>query len=266
MRTAICLYVRDEERDIAEWIAFHHVVGFETVILFDNLSRDRTSSIARQMGKLRDVRVIPWPWPFRYSQAGAYVACLKLFGRSFDWIAFVDSDEFVLPRNGLSIKEVLAPLKDAAAVALNYAFFGSSGIINYPNKLVIESFTHRAPDAFPPNAMVKSIVRPEGASYRSVHAFNVKGAYVDPTGRPVVWDKLGDRTVIYDTAIARVNHYFTRSRAHWEDKIARGYRAPVKRGEADFITYDRNELEDLEAAGLANSVRMELSSHQIFNI
>jgi glycosyltransferase involved in cell wall biosynthesis len=124
MRTAVCLYVRDEARDIAEWIAFHFVVGFDAVILFDNLSRDGTGAIARRIGKVRDVRVIPWPWPFRYSQAAAYTLCLMTFRRSFDWIGFVDSDEFILPLGGRRIGEVLKPLESFSAVALNYAFSG----------------------------------------------------------------------------------------------------------------------------------------------
>jgi glycosyltransferase involved in cell wall biosynthesis len=261
MRTAVCLYVRNEERDIAEWIAFHLVVGFDAVILFDNLSKDRTAAIARRMGQTRDVRVIPWPWPFRYSQAGAYTACLTLFGRAFDWIAFVDSDEFVLPMGGRSIKAVLAPLDHAAAVALTYAFFGSSGHVDYPPGLVIESFTHRGPDDFAPNSVVKSIVRPKGARYQTSHAFRVAGDYVDATGAPVVWTDPAHRIATVDHTRVRVNHYFTRSKAHWADKMARGYRGPLLRPEGEFEAYDRNEVEDLEAAKLAAAVRAELARH-----
>jgi hypothetical protein len=48
MRAAVCLFVRDEERDIAEWLAFQFAVGFDAVILYDNGSVDRTAEIAQR--------------------------------------------------------------------------------------------------------------------------------------------------------------------------------------------------------------------------
>ena len=258
MRTAVCLYVRDEARDIAEWIAFHSLVGFDAIIIFDNLSKDGTGAIARRAGKVRDVRTIIWPWTLRYSQAAAYVACLKLFGREFDWIAFIDSDEFVLPSNGRSIQSVLKDLEGFSAVALNYAFFGSSGLLDYPNGLVIENFVNRAPNDFPDHKIVKSIVRPKAVRYSTVHAFSTDGDYGSASGAAVSWEIPAQRVSNVDYAAARVNHYATRSRAHWDAKVRRGYRAPVSRREFEFQAYDRNEVRDTEAAQLAPLVRAEI--------
>ncbi len=48
-----------------------------------------------------------------------------------------------------------------------------------------------------------------------------------------------------DYATARINHYFTRSRAHWAAKLRRGYPSDVAiRKAAEFDTYNRNDIAD----------------------
>jgi hypothetical protein len=260
MKLAACLYVRNEERDIAEWLAFHTVVGFATLIVFDNLSSDRTRQIVRAAGKVRDVRLIPWPLTLARAQGLAYDLCLRLFGREFDWIGFFDSDEFIVPARTDDVKDLLRPLGALAGVAMNYAMFGSSGHQAFPEGLVIESFTRRAPADFDDHRVVKSLIRPRGAWFVTPHAFKVRGAYGSLTGAPIHWDIPGKTVEQPDLSLGQVNHYFTRSRAHWEQKMRRGYR-DVVRPESAFAQYDRNEVEDTTALRFVPAVRAEMARY-----
>jgi hypothetical protein len=53
-----------------------------------------------------------------------------------------------------------------------------------------------------------------------------------------------------------VNHYFTRSRAHWAAKLQRGYPSDfVVRKMEEFAEYDRNEIEDGIAARHVGALR-----------
>src|SRR3712207_8426258 len=54
--------------------------------------------------KARDVRLLPWPVTLSRSQHWAYETCLRLFGREFDWIAFIDADEFLVPTAADDVK------------------------------------------------------------------------------------------------------------------------------------------------------------------
>jgi hypothetical protein len=48
-----------------------------------------------------------------------------------------------------------------------------------------------------------------------------------------------------DYAEGRINHYFTRSRAHWLRKLKRGYPSDhAIRKMEEFAEYDRNEVAD----------------------
>ena len=258
MRLAACLYVRNEAPDIAEWLAFHHGVGFDHVLVFDNLSTDATSAVVRQAARHASITLLPWPVRDKRAQLLAYALGRRLL-RRFDRVAFLDSDEFLTPTGERGVKAVLETLADADAIAVNWAVFGSNGHADAPPGLVIERFTRRAEDAFPANRIVKSIVDPRRVRRLNVHVFDVRGgSYLRPNGSPVVWD--GDARTAEPPAYAalQVCHFLTRSKAHWTRKIARGYR-DIERPSSLFDYYDRNEREDLSAARFAGPVRAELS-------
>ena len=137
--------------------------------------------------------------------------------------------------------------------------FGSSGHEEAPGALVTEAFTRRAEDDFFDHRMVKSIVRPRRVRALNPHAFTpIQGGYVRPDGSPARLEQDARTAGAADYGLLQVNHYFTRSRAHWRRKMARGYR-DIERAASDFDKYDRNEREDLSAARFAPAVHAELA-------
>ncbi len=256
MKCAVCVIVKNEARDFAEWLAFQSAVGFDAVIAYDHLSTDATPSILDAAGRVMDVRRVSWSRNDNKSQFGAYQDCLATFGSEFDWIAFFDSDEFLLPNVHPGIRELLDSRADAAMLAVNWAVFGSAGQVGYPGGLLIESFTKRAANTFGPNGHVKSIVRPDRVrEVINPHLFAVDGMTVLPDGTPVeAWSTPGVTRSAADHSVCQLNHYFVRSRAHWDAKVLRGRFHGTPRGDADFISYDRNEVTDTGALRFAPQV------------
>ena len=259
MKIAVCLIVRNEARDIDEWIAHHALAGFDTQIIFDNGSTDGTVERIHAAARTYDIRFHNWVNRSKQAQTLAYEAACTAYKLEFDWIAFLDSDEFFITPNGESAPAFLERFEDWSAVALNWAVYGSSGHANAPPGLVLENFTRRADESFFPARHVKSIVRPGLATgCPNPHVFNMQGnaerRYCDARGNPMLWllAPEGPGGVIRglsraqpDYTAARINHYFTRSRAHWLAKLNRGYPSDVAiRTLEEFDTYDRNELAD----------------------
>ncbi len=255
-RLAVCLYVRDEAPDIAEWLAFHHVVGVDHVLVLDNGSVDGTQAVVRRAGRFASVTLLPWPVRSPRAQKLAYAAGLVLL-RDFEWVAFVDADELLTPTTEETVRPTLDRAGGAAAIAVNWAIFGSSGHADTARGRMLESYVRRAPDGFDENRIVKSIVRPRLARARNPHTFEVRGPYVGPDGSPVAWADDARTQGPADFSRLQVSHLFTRSRAHWARKMARGYRQHEDR-EGAFARYDRNEVEDHAAARFAPAVRAEL--------
>ena len=77
-RVAACLYVRDEAADIAEWLAFHHVVGVDHILVFDNGSKDGTRAVVGHAARVASITLLPWPVRDRRAQLWAYAVGLRL--------------------------------------------------------------------------------------------------------------------------------------------------------------------------------------------
>ncbi len=268
MKSAVCLIVRNEARDIAEWMAYHKVAGFDTQIIFDNRSDDGTTDIIKAAATELDIRFHHWPHSGPDSQVAAYEAACAAYKLEFDWIAFVDSDEFVVIA-GETVNAYLARFEGWSGVALNWAIYGSDGHTEFPPGLVLESFTRRARPDFFPTRHVKSIVRPGFvARCLNPHCFDLRGnhlgSYATPKQKPMHWwpaPELGGilpgvALDVPDYGTARVNHYFTRSRAHWLAKLKRGYPSDIAiRKLAEFDEYDRNDAVDAMDQAVIEAVR-----------
>ena len=273
MKSAICLIVRNEARDIAEWMAFHKVAGFDAQIIFDNRSDDGTTEIVKAAATRLDIRYHHWPHSGPDSQVMAYEAACTAYRLEFDWIAFVDSDEFVVIAGGETVNAYLARFDGWSGVALNWAIYGSDGHTEFPDGLVLESFTRRARADFFPARHVKSIIRPGfAARCLNPHCFDLRGhhlgSYATPRQKAMHWwpaPELGGilpgvGLEVPDYRTARVNHYFTRSRAHWLAKLKRGYPSDVAiRKMAEFDEYDRNDLQDAIPEVVIDAVREEIN-------
>jgi glycosyltransferase involved in cell wall biosynthesis len=273
MKSAICMIVRDEARDIHEWIAFHARAGFDAQIIFDNGSTDGTAALIQAAQLHYDVRFHDWDNRTADSQVLAYKAACEAYKLEFDWIAFLDSDEFLVTADGEPVNDFLARFDAWSAVAINWAIYGSNGHDAAPDGPVVAAYTRRAAPDFFPTHHVKSIIRPGFARhcpnphYFEMHEY-IDGHYCDARGQYMLWTRApeapggllrGVGRAAPDYSLCRVNHYFTRSRAHWRAKLKRGYPSDfVVRQEAEFHAYDRNEVEDAIAtrdlAGLEQAI------------
>jgi len=260
-KIAVVAVVRDEAPNIAEWLAWQFAIGFDAVILLDNASTDATRKIAQSFAATNDIRILDWRVTAPDYQMRAYEHAAKLFESEFAWLAFFDADEFLVLPEHLDLRACLAA-STAAAIAIPWAIFGSSGHLEQPPGLITENFYHRAPADFLPNRHVKSIIRP--ALMRAAlnpHVFEMQGGYTDLTGAELAFDSPGLLTHSPNYAAGKLHHYFVQSWSHWQTKMRRGYH-DIIRVESEFFVYDQNEIHDDSTARLAPAVKAILAASQ----
>lgn len=266
-KVALCMCVKNEAFRIAEWIAYHSLLGFNKIIVYDNMSTDGTKEILDKAQKKGMLTVIEWPRTDRMYQMGAFADAVDRFGGEHDWMGFIDSDEFVVLHSHDSISEFIEMYKEASAVVINWALFGSSGHINRPSGLLVEEFTKRARPEERRARHVKSFVKI--SDFRSVgpnpHVFDVTGATVNTLHEAPKWDELGITAgrAIYD--VCQLNHYFIKSLAEWREKMKRGYPDQdigimnEERILAEFEGFDRNDVADESALRLIDGTRRNIA-------
>jgi hypothetical protein len=245
-KTAICGIAKDEDRYIAEWVAYHLAIGFDHIFLYDNLSVRPIASLLKRKALLDKVTVIRWTtYHDETVQLTAYRHFLNTYRDWVEWAAVIDLDEFINLKQDASISAFLARFPEASAVSINWRIFGSSGETSYRRSPMIERFHCASELEFGPNILVKTIHRLPQT--RTIHIHY--GDYVDdavvvsPDGTQIIADN-HLKQAASNYAVAQINHYFVKSREEWVVKLRRGYADGTVRQPEMFEAYDRNEVED----------------------
>ena len=109
--------LNDNSLRLREWLIFHKLVGFDHVYIYDNTppmdGHDYSSSSLYQLVQEFDssfVTLHPWPAKIcnnnrpgnknpgdRSSQYAAEATCRERYGPLTDWMAFIDTDEYLTP-------------------------------------------------------------------------------------------------------------------------------------------------------------------------
>lgn len=237
---AIAVHLKNEENYVAEWAKFHRAVGIVHFVVYDNGCTDRTVAILREALPENALTVIPWKFRLHdvtndqtlNSQVVAFAHAILNYGSRFRWMAFIDVDEFLLPKKGNTVEEALEGAKGFPNISLPWHMFGTNGHKKRPAGPVTRNFTMRASDPMSRLKNVsnfKCIVDPCAVSEVSVHHFLTK-QYGDLTSNdaglvvPRVERKLPK---FYSSEFLQLNHYYTKSEEEFSNKIKRGPASPA---------------------------------------
>lgn len=261
----IALIVKDEARHVAEWAAFHVAAGVRQFLVYDNGSSDGTIDILREVLPAEALVVVPWRQIFSDARMGreihnqvlAYAHAASNFGGGLRWLAFIDADEFLVPKQAASIPEALAHLGDARNLSLPWHMFGRSGHVEPPEGGVVGNYLRRARDPMSDVRGVrafKCIVDPCHLTALRVHSMETDGSGRTCNDRGVVVEERErERPGFYSADHLQLNHYYTRSESELAAKIGRGPNLAAKMGEYErkvrrtVANIEADEVEDRAA-------------------
>lgn len=203
---------------LAEWIAFHYLVGFRKFYIYAHCCTDQTEEILSRLSKRFDITALKLSEKKDMIQLAAYQHACDYFLNDVDWMAFIDGDEFLFSPSNINIGDALIEFNNkpiSAVCAYNYNF-GSSGHIMEPSGLIVENFRMRASDEFLSNRRVKSIVKGQQRISTTMcsNIFNTPHGTVDEIMRPVSWGYVPNYIPTYNKF--RFNHYVCQSREYYD--------------------------------------------------
>ena len=250
-KVAVVVFVKNEYPDFCAWLAWYVAIGVDTIIVYDDHSTDGTWEAALAASRCFDVRPLRTDRsvrPFTARQRETYLAALRLFRDQFDWIGFLDADEYLYLRTASDLPSFLAGFPHAAAIAFSWCIYGSNGHLLKPSAPTVEAFTRHSSADFEHNRSVKSFVRPRLAidRWRDPHTFDVGGgAYLDPRGQPVRWGGPGAINHPPDWSVAKLMHFIPRSMEHFVERVRR--RSDLQGHTNEYWSvFNVNEIEDKE--------------------
>ncbi|WP_432709309.1 glycosyltransferase family 2 protein [Pedobacter sp.] len=243
---SICCIVKDENDYIAEWIDYHQKVGVEHFYIYDNGSKNPIRETIASLNYGHVATVIEFPG--KTKQVPAYRHCLKHFGRTSQWIAFIDMDEFIFPKTEDSdLRKFMQKYEPYGGLGVSWLIFGSNGHVKKPAGRQLENFTMRSETSFIANTHIKSIVQPRFVKSESnAHSFKYLKNY-DCVNEHFEATEGWYSPNSVDTI--QLNHYYCRSLEEYHQKVTRG-NCDTKRARKleAFYTHNQesNAVEDTE--------------------
>jgi hypothetical protein len=213
---SIAAIFQNEASYLKEWLEFHKLIGCQHFYLFNHLSTDHFQEVLKPYKEQGLVTLIEWPFPaanleiWNDIQCKAYEYALKLAKHQTKWLAFIDTDEFLFSVNEDNLANTLKAYESFAGVCVNWQIFGTSGVAKIPSdELLIENLYKKAPENYPSNLHVKSIVRPEAvASCQNPHNVIFKWRYFQVDTLKNKFEGPFSPTIVNEKL--RINHYSMR--------------------------------------------------------
>ena len=206
MKTAIIAIAKNEQLYIKEWIDYHLNIGFDTIIIGDNDDSLILSDFASDKVIIEDFTGV------KNVQTKAYTELFKKYRNQFDWILFIDIDEFLVIQEG-SVKDFLSCFPNDYIIRLNMKHFTDNDELDVidNNYSVFDRFKTevRCVDDY----FVKSFIRGDiFMVYPYIYGhgiYNKKLQAVDAEGKPCTSVRQTIDRVVYNKAW--INHYRTKT-------------------------------------------------------
>lgn len=218
-KVCIVAILKDEINFIDEWLVYHKLIGIDHFFLYDNDPKFPLQTYTEPHSSY--VTIIPWVYNRNDSsepmpQLAAYRHAVDNLLTGYEWVAFIDGDEFIVLKENDDIHEFLVGFKHFSAVSLNWHLFGHNGFYDNPEHLITATLIRRMKM---PSIRVKTITRVnEILLIRSAHYCELRrGTRVDANLR-----QASDRLYPGKTNRANINHYQSRSFKNWMNRVNRG--------------------------------------------
>ena len=178
IRTAIVCMAANENLYIRDFVKWHVIIGFSKIFIIDNspVNGEHMELILADYIKAGRVQIIRMckntPKNLQYLQMIVYTEMFNIFRSQFDWMFFIDVDEFVMltgKAGTFNINEFLDNERfvDAEQIRFNWQCYGDNGKLYYDNEPVWKRFPNPMSDInkhdwagpYPVNMTLKTAVR-----------------------------------------------------------------------------------------------------------
>lgn len=163
MRTAVMACMRNEAMFVVEWVAYHRLIGFDTIFVCTNDCTDGTDAILDRLAAKGEVIHI------RNDDMGGLAPQASGVKRVLahpetarcDWLLHIDADEFLNIQTGAGqVQDLLSVAEGFDAMGISWRLFGDSGMTEWPGGLILERQVMAAAKQTFFTAMQKTFFRP----------------------------------------------------------------------------------------------------------
>ena len=253
--TLVCV-LRDEASYVKEWIEYYKELGIEHFCFYDNKSKDNLTEILKPY-IAENLVTYKYVDAENHPQGQSYTDAIFTFRNKSEYMLFVDIDEFICMRKqNLRFydfaKSIYNTDRYIAGIGMNWLCYGSAGIKNKPNGLVIESYLNRSDSNYEANKHVKSLINPRKVYRGGAHVpFFYKNYYnVNENGER--FKGPFNENPKYNNV--SVNHYAAKSLEEQEIKAKKGF----GKTKLKHCNHDINDVYDPIMLNIAKIIKQRM--------
>ena len=236
-KSSVCLIAKNEALYLIEWVAHYVALGFDEIIIYDDLSTDNTEALLENLNNCGLIKYIKWhgedgesPQMSAYRHAAQTTKC--------QYIAFFDADEFLVLKDFSFVNNFLKQFDNkpnVAAIAFNWRMFGDNGRKKYESRLLRDRFNKCDKSG---NPHLKSFTRLKCLEFvNNMHICDVNGLIVHPSGKEIKMSNFGLSDEI-ELTHGQVNHYFCKTYEEYVNKKSRGVADVIDGSNEKFSKYN----------------------------
>jgi hypothetical protein len=238
MKTAIFVIIKDEQNYLDEWLDYHLNLGIDEIFLYEDYGSLSHSIITEKYDDRVHLNSIDILFnsddPSKNvintgerTQIQLFDYVPKFYKNKFDWILFIDIDEFLILKQPLH--QLLEEYDDKPGILLKWKWYGANGHIKKPEGKVMDNYTKSVTSTFDYHWAYKSFMNCKNWTYWEKHLHKIHGAVFPLTE--------------FGIHKAYLNHYFTKSWEEWKFKLlSRGDNFPGHRKINEFFHLNQDLL------------------------
>jgi len=211
MKTALVCIAKNEPT-IEEWCYYHLKLGFDNIYVYQN---NWICDITNPKVHIIDFPIVHEP-KRSPPQMRAYNSFLRENRNTYDWVGFIDVDEYIVLKQHHHIKEFIAEFDNPYGIGINEVYFGSDGQLtidkNNQYSLINRFFLRSKMDS-----RVKCIINTAAKSSMAMphkpnsQLLDTNYQYFNSANHPNG-----------SINIAQINHYYHKSLEEWRQICERG--------------------------------------------
>lgn len=226
--------IKDEHDYLAEWIEYHLSIGIEHIYLYEDKGSKPHGSIVKQYeGKVSLISLDNEKYEFLHNwsylkQTTLYNLILLEQHDKYDYIGFLDIDEFLTFEDGFTLQDLLSENKENRAFIIQWKVIGANNLIEQPNNVL---------DAYDEDVSSKyEFGHLPYKSFINLH----KIVPLECTHNPIIVDNTYsylNKDKVY------ISHFYTKSWDDWCNRfLIRGDLVPDNRQITDFFRLNPDML------------------------
>ena len=243
-KVALCLFIKDENIYLNEFLNHYiNILKVDHIFIFDN--NDLNGEVVSFDNRYNDNVTVFNVRGEKLVMFQGYSFCYQLCSYyNYDWVVYVDVDEFIVFNHYKNIHEFLYnPIyNDYTEIKINWRVYDDNDHIYYENKPLNERFTRPATINPQINIHTKTIIRTNkettnpyitsikinNKEYKSCHYFNnphfslCKGKSCNILGQEIEPNQPWNNNYEETYKVGYIKHFLTRSTEEYINKIKRG--------------------------------------------